>query len=217
MYKTHNCHDLGNYQHVLTMACLGDILLFSPKDHYRKMCYEAVDTAIGCLTNRFDQKGYRVYRNLEDLLIKASLKEDFDQQFLVVCEFYKDDINPDDIRSQLVIFGNIFQSIPEKPALPTIFDIKEYFVKISTAQKDLLVQVGLLLKLILVMPATNETSERFFSVIHRVKTHLRSTMTQNRLNNLLLLRAHKEYTDLLDLKSRFIADCPVRHTIFSTL
>jgi len=81
------------------------------------------------------------------------------------CEFYKDDINPDDLRSQLVIFGNSFQSISEKPALPTIFDIKEYFVKLSTAQKDLLVQVGLLLKLILVMPATNATSECSFSAL----------------------------------------------------
>ena len=45
-------------------------------------------------------------------------------------------------------------------------------------------------------------------------------MTQNRLNNLLLLHVHKEYIDSLDLKSvinRFIGDCPVRRTIFSTM
>ena len=139
-----------------------------------------------------------------------------------MCEFYKDDIIPDDLHSQLVIFGNSFQSIPdkEKPASPTIFDIKDYFAKLSTAQKDLLGQVGLLLKLILVMPATNATSECSFSALRRVKTYLRSTMTQNRLNNLLLLHVHKEYMDSLDLKSiinRFIADCPVRRTIFSTM
>ena len=190
----------------------------SPKDHYRQMYFEAIDTAIGC----FDQEGYRVYCNLEDLLIKASLRENFDQQFLFVCEFYKDDIIPDDLRSQLVIFGHSFQSIPdkEKPTAPTIFDIKEYFAKLSTVQRDLLMQVGLLLKQILVMPATNATSERSFSALHRVKTYLRSTMTQNRLNNLLLLHVHKEYTDSLDLKSvinRFISGCPVRRTMFTTM
>jgi len=174
-------------------------------------------------------------------LIKASLKDDFDQQFLFVCDFYKDDIIPDDLRSQLVIFGNSFQSIPdkEKPS-PNIYDIKDYFTNLTTAQKNLLGQVSLLLKLILVMPATNATSERSFSALRRVKTYLRSTMTQNRLNNLfsvlrqvmtylrstmtqnrlnnlLLLHVHKEYTDSLDLKNKFIADCPVRRTIFATM
>ena len=186
------------------------------------MYFKAIDTAIGCLLNRFDQEGYRVYCNLDDLLIKASLRENFDQQFLFVCEFYKDDIIPDDLCSQLVIFGHSFQSIPDKkkPTAPTIFDIKEYFAKLSTAQRDLLMQVGLLLKLILVMPATNATSERSFSALRRVKTYLRSTMTQNRLNNLLLLHVHKEYTDSLDLKSvinRFISGCPVRRIMFTTM
>ena len=54
----------------------------------------------------------------EDLMETAqSLKDEFDQQFLFVCEFYKDDIIPDDLRSQLVIFGNSFQSIPDKENL----------------------------------------------------------------------------------------------------
>ena len=42
--------------------------------------------------------------------------------------------------------------IPEKPTSPTIFDIKDFFAKLSTAQKGLLEEVGVVLKLILVMP-----------------------------------------------------------------
>ena len=128
----------------------------SPKEHYRQLYFEAIDNAIGCLTSRFDQAGYKVYRNLEELLIKASLKENIELQFEFVCEYYKDDLNPDVLHSQLLIFGNHFQSIPEKPSSPTIFDIKDFFVKLSTAQKNLLEQVGLVLKLILVIPATND-------------------------------------------------------------
>jgi len=191
----------------------------SPKEHYQLLYFEAIDTAIGCLTNRFDQEGYKVYHNLEELLIKASLKENFELQFKFVCEYYKDDLNLDILHSQLLIFGNNFQSVPEKPYSPMIFDIKDYFVKLSTAQKDLLEQVGLVVKLVLVMPATNATSERSFSALRRVKSYLRSTMTQNRLNHLLLLHVHKEYTDSLDLKSitnRFIAACETRHGIFTT-
>ena len=70
----------------------------------------------------------------------------------------------------------------------------------TQAQKDLLDKVVNLMQLILVMPATDSTSERSFSVLRRVKTHLRSTMGQQRLNDLLLLHVHKEITDSLNLK-----------------
>ena len=52
----------------------------------------------------------------------------------------------------------------------------------------------------LVMPASNAVSERSFSTLRRVKTYLRSTMCQDRLNYLIILHVHKERTDALDLK-----------------
>ena len=50
------------------------------------------------------------------------------------------------------------------------------------------------------MPATNATSERTFSSLRRVKTYLHSTMTQLRVNHLLILSAHSDKTDVLSLK-----------------
>ena len=55
----------------------------------------------------------------------------------------------------------------------------------TQAQRDLLDKVVNIMKLILVMPATNSTSERSFSALRRVKTYLRSTMGQKELNDLL--------------------------------
>ena len=60
-------------------------------------------------------------------------------------------------------------------------------------------EVHVLLCLYLTMPVTTATPERTFSVLKRVKTYLRSTMTQQRLNNAMLLHIHKEATDELDL------------------
>ena len=42
------------------------------------------------------------------------------------------------------------------------------------------------------------TSECTFSSLRRLKTYVRSTMNQNRLNNCLLLHCHKSITDTLD-------------------
>ena len=48
--------------------------------------------------------------------------------------------------------------------------------------------------------SNNATGERTFSALPRVKTYLKSTMTQTRMNNFVTLHVHKERTDALDLK-----------------
>ena len=49
------------------------------------------------------------------------------------------------------------------------------------------------------MPATTATSERSFSALRRMKTYLRSTMKQERLNSIMTLHIHKDLTDKLQL------------------
>ena len=49
-----------------------------------------------------------------------------------------------------------------------------------------------LLQFILVIPATNATSERLFTVLRHLKSYLRTTTRQERLNYLMSLHVHKE-------------------------
>ena len=57
-----------------------------------------------------------------------------------------------------------------------------------------------LVKLIMVMPATNFTSERTFSLLKLIKTYLRPTMTQGRLNHTMILSAYRNRLDEMDLR-----------------
>ena len=58
-----------------------------------------------------------------------------------------------------------------------------------------------LVELILVMPTTNASSERSYSGLRRIKNHLTSTMTQKRMNNLMLIvSVYKEDADNLNLR-----------------
>ena len=41
-------------------------------DHYRKIYFEAVDHLISSLKERFNQPAFKVYANLETLLLKAA-------------------------------------------------------------------------------------------------------------------------------------------------
>ena len=53
-------------------------------------------------------------------------------------------------------------------------DVIEFFKAKNTIQQDFLSQVCKLLRLLLVMPATNATSECSFSALRRIKTYLRT-------------------------------------------
>ena len=49
------------------------------------------------------------------------------------------------------------------------------------------------------MAATSAVSERSFSALKRVKTYLRSTTGEGRLNHLMLRHVHKELADGIDM------------------
>ena len=57
-----------------------------------------------------------------------------------------------------------------------------------------------LIRLVLFMPAAIANSERSFSAMRRIKTYLRSTMSQVRVNAAMVLHVHKHLTDSLDLE-----------------
>jgi len=79
-------------------------------------------------------------------------------------------------------------------------------------------EVVTLIRLYLMCPATTATAERSFSQLRRLKTYLRSTMTQRRLNSLIILNMYQEDVDNLDLTklvNKFISKNDMRRKVFS--
>ena len=95
-----------------------------------------------------------------------------------------------------------------------IFDVKKYFEDATAAVRSHFGEVILVLQLILVLSATNATSERSFSAMKRIKSYLRSTMGQERLNNLMVLHVRKELVELKEIGNNFISKCPLRQEVF---
>lgn len=160
-----------------------------------------MDLIICCIEDSYNQPGYRVYCHLEALLVKACKQESVESDVQFVCDFYKDDFNQSSLCTQLQILGVHFQQQDQCTSNLTIFDVKQYLLSLSLGQLSSLSEVKKVLQLILVMPATNASSERSFSALRRVKSYLRTTMKQDRLNHLMLINTHKEKTDVLCLKS----------------
>ena len=89
----------------------------------------------------------------------------------------------------------MFLTAEQPPGLQNVF---EYFKTLSLAQRDCMSELVILLKLILAIPATNAISVRSASTVCRLKSYLRSTVS-NSFNNLLILHTHKQRTDELNL------------------
>ncbi len=101
--------------------------------------------------------------------------------------------------------------------LTDLMSVISYLRSLSTVQKSFYSEVVKVAKLILVMPATNATSERSFSALRRLKTWLRTTSSQARLNWCMMLHIHKERTDALpmsDLLNEFVVRNDSRKRLF---
>ena len=168
----------------------------SIEGYYRQAYFEVLDVICSTIEDRFRQPGYHLYSNLEQLLLKAVCKENYSSEFDFVTKFYGPDLNVHALEMQLQIFATNFIMEGKKTSIK---DILKYLRNISSAQRALLSEICIIAKLILVMPATNAVSERSFSALRRVKTYLRSTMKQTRLNHLMILHVHKDITNSLNL------------------
>ena len=160
------------------------------------MYFEGIDLVIAAIKSRFDQQGFRVLQKLEVALLE---KRDVQRSEVVneVVQFYGDDFNhKDHLEAQLAQLH-----AGSEKALDDVQAVLEYLQSMLSAERDYYCEVIKLVKLILVMPATNATSERSFSALRRLKTWLRSTTGQARLNWSMILHVHRDKTDTLLMSS----------------
>lgn len=111
---------------------------------------------------------------------------------------YGDDLDESELMTQLQVFSTNFK-LGGSPI--TLQETIKFLKNLSHGQRVFLKQVCTVVSLILVMPATNAASEWSFSVLRTVKSYLRSTMKQARLNHTMVLHIYKEMLDALDLNS----------------
>ena len=149
---------------------------------------------INSIERRFEQPGYVMYQNLESLLVAAATGQVYGEYLKKVTDVYGDDFEQPYLSAQLESFGVAFD---RKSA--SLDDCLSFLRGLSSGESSFFSQVCTLTRLIMVMPSTNAASEGSFSAMRRLKTYLRSTMTQQRLNHLMILSVHKEKTDLLDI------------------
>ena len=132
---------------------------------------------------------------MEVLLANAANDKSFDKELLSIESAYSDDIDSTLLKVQLsYVRVQLMECHGNTQKVFSWKDILEMTRKMTLNQREIVCEVVKLLKWLLLIPATNAVSERSASALRRIKTYLRSTMTQQRLNNCMLLHVHKEAT-----------------------
>ena len=142
------------------------------------MFIAAFEKNIECLENRFNQNGLEYYEALQQVLILAASKKNYDTELKKILGFYNNershDFDEDILKTQLQIFSKNF---PLKEQL-SIIDIENYFKEMEPSSRKLLSEVGKILELVLVLPATKYSSQQIIPSLCRCSILLSLTFVE---------------------------------------
>ena len=135
------------------------------------------------MQDQFNQTTFRASQNIEQLLLNTVNNKKYEEELNNVLAVYGDDLNITTLTTQLESLKVNFSSDEH-----SIEDITKTLKKFSVDFRECFSQVIIVLKILLVMPATTAVSERSISNLRRNKDWLRTSMTQKRLNHCITLR-----------------------------
>ena len=190
-----------------------DHTFLSTEECFRQQHFEALDTLICQLDQRFDQRDLKVLEEIEKLSIGCCNNSDMNPSEELM-ELYQREIIFQNLQVQLAMLPDFLKTCNEENTHET--SIKQVtlvnticeLMNISSFGKTKFSEVNKLLHLYLTVPMTSSTAERSFPALRRIKDYLRSTMTQARPNHLKVTHVHKDRTDnlnIVDIAKAFIS------------
>ncbi|XP_064479901.1 uncharacterized protein LOC135393366 [Ornithodoros turicata] len=156
----------------------------STEAYYGQRFHMVIDAVHASLCTRFPAGMWDHVTKIEKFLVGKT-----DSGYL--CEFYKGDL--DARRLQLHRDMLLDTAKQHSVSLASFQDVKDLLSgKESEPLWTILPEVVQLLRIVLTIHVTSCTSEKSFSCLRWLKTYLRSTTGQARLNHITLLHCHKE-------------------------
>ena len=162
----------------------------TPEEYYKRaVFYPFVDTVLAQIEERF----LRHKSNWEKwLLILPSKIVSTSVKFETIVEslkFYEKFLagDLDEVKSDFLRWKQIWMDKSDETRPKTVIEALHACVSFGTYPN-----FEILLKIFATLPITTASSERSFSSLKLIKTYLRSTMTNDRLNGLALLNIHKD-------------------------
>lgn len=159
---------------------------------------------------RFNKENQKIHKSMEKMLL--GLKSNEEKKLIE--KLYQNDIDFSNFYLHRKMFLE-FVKIRNFNAVSCLDDVIEFFgANIETSSLCPIYYV----RLLLAVPGPSSTNERSFSMLKRVKSYLRSTMTQERLNDMAILNTYKKRAAQLKIEGlmdNFIIKNHLRKTTFA--
>ncbi|KAJ8884031.1 hypothetical protein PR048_015888, partial [Dryococelus australis] len=155
---------------------------------------------------RFNQPGYEKCRNIESCLLSSPVEWNTSTTNCL-----------QDLGSNILNFRCKLNMLPKLvPSVNSVNDIVVAFKALHPETRYLFPELEKNFKLLLVVPSSSATAEQSFSMLQRIKTFLRSTMSQSRLTHLCILNVHEERAQASNINSvmKEFVNNDYNHTIF---
>ena len=157
--------------------------ILSSEEYYRRDYYKIIDNAIEAFDKYFNSTDIALYKNMEHILNENSTS-------LLVLERFPE-INISVLDAELKFYSNTNQR--------NFISMKEHFKTMPSEMRMLFPNIEKLIRLLMISPASSCEAERSFSGLRRIKTWLRSTMGQRRLNALMVCNVHQDILEDMNI------------------
>ena len=81
------------------------------KDHYRRIYFNAIDTVTQYITARLEQEGFKIYVNIQELLLTSFASESCDTELAEVLKMYSEDLDSFKLKWQLLLLPQTAESM----------------------------------------------------------------------------------------------------------
>lgn len=174
----------------------------TPEEYYRRAVFLPwLDSLLNNLSDRFT-KHKDVLANFKCLLPNrdSHVSKEKKEQFLKLVDMYKDDLECEStnvLSAEFQLWHEKFHSVESVRLVSESKNNKRTvsntaIIALNECDKRFFPNVHILLKLLCTLPISTSTPERTFSTLKRIKTYLRNTMSETRLNGLASLNIHRE-------------------------
>lgn len=155
----------------------------SPSEFWnRSLIIPYLDSIITSLEERFADENTAPFAlsKLHPAQMQTMSVESLTETYETIAQFY--DLH--NIKNEMELWHQLWYDKPDPTNLAVVDVLKE--------AKTFFPETGKALKILIALPCTTCTVERSFSSLRRLKTWLRSTMGENRLNGLAMMSVHRK-------------------------
>ena len=109
------------------------------------------------IRSRFDQKGFKTFSNVEQLLFKACKGQNYEEELDFVCNVFTNDFNKIELAAELLTLRTLYGTEVAADEKPSVNSIITALLALSTMQRKLLGAVVRLFQLFVTLPASDHS------------------------------------------------------------